>query len=181
MEPLGWCCCGCVRPSQVQMVKDNSTTLPTPHAECMHSNFLHPSKGSFIWIGPSMRRDQNYSEKFDHPCITASCWLNIRFCVHLKWNLQNSVYPEPVDEVIAGQKVVDDELEGVFSCGVVEGKNIKGPLIHLLENICGKCSSQGTLKKKSSNCSEQNSKPVIRLSPSRGQCAHYAWTPKTSN
>lgn len=43
------------------------------------------------------------------------------------------VYPEPVDEVIAGQQVVDQELEGVFSSGLMEGKNIKGPLIHLLE------------------------------------------------
>ena len=44
------------------------------------------------------------------------------------------VYPKPVDEVIAGKKVIDQELEGVVSCGLVEGKNIKWPLIHFLEN-----------------------------------------------
>lgn len=43
------------------------------------------------------------------------------------------MYPEPVDEVIAGQQVIHQEFEGVFSSGLVEGKNVKGPLIHLLE------------------------------------------------
>ena len=46
----------------------------------------------------------------------------------------NFVYPEPVDEVIAGQQVVDQKFESVVSGGLVEGKNIKRPLIHLLEN-----------------------------------------------
>lgn len=44
-------------------------------------------------------------------------------------------YPESVDEVIAGEQVVDQELECMFCCGLMESKNIKGPLIHLLENI----------------------------------------------
>lgn len=44
------------------------------------------------------------------------------------------VYPEPVDEVIAGEQVVDQELEGMFWGGLMEGEDIKGPLIHLLEN-----------------------------------------------
>lgn len=44
------------------------------------------------------------------------------------------LYPEPVDEVIAGQQVVDQELEGVVSRGLVEGENIKRPLIHFLED-----------------------------------------------
>lgn len=46
----------------------------------------------------------------------------------------SSVYPEPVDEVIAGEQVVDQELEGMASGGLVEWKNIKRPLIHFLEN-----------------------------------------------
>lgn len=49
--------------------------------------------------------------------------------------VSSCVYPEPGDEVIAGQQVVDQELEGVVSGGLVEGKDIKRPLIHLLENI----------------------------------------------
>lgn len=46
----------------------------------------------------------------------------------------NSVYPEPVDEVIAGEQVIDQELEGMASGGLVERKNIKWPLIHFLKN-----------------------------------------------
>lgn len=43
------------------------------------------------------------------------------------------MYPEPVDEVIAGQKVVDQELEGVVPGALVEGKHIKRPVIHFLQ------------------------------------------------
>lgn len=43
------------------------------------------------------------------------------------------VYPEPVDEVIACKQVVDEEFEGMLSCGLVEEENVEGPLIHFLE------------------------------------------------
>lgn len=62
----------------------------------------------------------------------------------LEWKC---VYPEPVDEVIAGEQVVDQELEGVFWGGLMEGEDIKGPLIHLLENrtesFCNRMVSKG--------------------------------------
>lgn len=46
----------------------------------------------------------------------------------------SSVYPEPADEVIAGEQVIDQELEGMASGGLVERKNIERPLIHFLKN-----------------------------------------------
>lgn len=46
---------------------------------------------------------------------------------------ESCVYPEPVDEVIASEEVVDQELEGVVSSGLVEGEDVKRPLIHFLE------------------------------------------------
>lgn len=48
--------------------------------------------------------------------------------------IRSCVYPEPVDEVIAGQQVVHEELEGVVSGGLVKRENIKRPLVHFLEN-----------------------------------------------
>lgn len=48
--------------------------------------------------------------------------------------IRSCVYPEPVDEVIAGHQLVDQELEGVVWGGLVEGKHIKRPVIHFLEN-----------------------------------------------
>lgn len=46
---------------------------------------------------------------------------------------ESCVYPEPVDEVIASEQVVDQELERVVPSGLVECENIKRPLIHFLE------------------------------------------------
>lgn len=46
--------------------------------------------------------------------------------------IRSRMYPEPVDEVVAGQQVIDQELQGVVSSGLVEGEHVKGPLIHLL-------------------------------------------------
>lgn len=44
-----------------------------------------------------------------------------------------SIYPEPVDEVITCKQVVDEEFEGMLSCGLVEEENIEGPLVHFLK------------------------------------------------
>lgn len=46
----------------------------------------------------------------------------------------NCLYPKPVDEIISSQQFIDQELECMFSSGLMEGKNIKGPLIHLLKD-----------------------------------------------
>lgn len=43
------------------------------------------------------------------------------------------MYPEPVDEVIASEQVVDQELERMVPSGLLKVENIKRPLIHLLE------------------------------------------------
>lgn len=54
------------------------------------------------------------------------------------------MYPEPVDEVIASEQVIDQELERMVSSGLVECENIKRPLIHFLEQDKAKQNSLHT-------------------------------------
>lgn len=47
--------------------------------------------------------------------------------------VESCVYPEPVDEVIASEQVIDQELERMVSSGLVECEDVERPLIHFLE------------------------------------------------
>lgn len=47
-------------------------------------------------------------------------------------------YLEPADEVVSREQLVEYELKGVVSAGLVESKHIKGPLVNVLRGGGGR-------------------------------------------